>query len=100
MVTFLVVASTTIVFVISAAAAATQFLSIVFLLLPIILQASFNGANLKAWMKYVHVFCLSAVCLGSFYGKWSSLKIIEGFNPFITGTGEGMHIKLHLHRHT
>jgi hypothetical protein len=28
------------------------------------------------------------------------LKIIEGFNPFITGTGEGMHIKLHLHRHT
>jgi hypothetical protein len=76
-----------------AAAAAAKLLSLLFLQLPIILKANFHGASLKDWLKYVHVFCLLAVCLGNWYGNWSILKIFKGFYPFITVTDTGIRIK-------
>jgi len=47
------------------------------------LKANFHGANLKEWVKYVHVYCLLAVCLGNWYGNQSSLKIFKGFYPLL-----------------
>jgi len=47
------------------------------------LKANFRRANLKEWVKYVHVYCLLVGCLGNWYGNQSSLKIFKGFYPLL-----------------